>query len=366
MTTEKGRVTMEYLSTNPDLPSRSIAMLLRDDHPYLFNSVENARRMVRYYRRQDGDANRKKVPADAPTAAANGDLRRGDPTAGVLKPEAKFLIFDIETSPMLALPWGCFKQYINPEQLLAPQKVLCWAAGWLGEDHVHFSRMEVPDKGEPPDDPRVALPQLIHDIADFYALSDKDCVEELWKLFDEADIVVAHNGKAFDISQMASRWAYHDLPPPSPYQVVDTLHIASRKFRLPRNKLESIGIYFELGQKTEHEGFNLWVKCMRGRPKAWKKMETYNIQDVELLESAYLKMRPWADKHPNVALCYDNQSMRCTRCGSQGTLRLLPSTAKTAASEFDAYRCTSCGATQRSRSRHKPTCGADERMANVV
>lgn len=57
----KRKVVLEYLEKYKDLPSRTIARLLKRDHSELFSDLENARFMVRQYRGQSGDNHRKKV-----------------------------------------------------------------------------------------------------------------------------------------------------------------------------------------------------------------------------------------------------------------------------------------------------------------
>ena len=74
---------------------------------------------------------------------------------------------------------------------------------------------------------------------------------------------------------------------------IDMLKIARKQFRFPSNKLDYVGKTLGVGAKTEHEGFDLWIKCMNRDGKAWKRMEEYNKQDVILLEKVYHRMLPW-------------------------------------------------------------------------
>jgi len=313
-----------------------------------------------YYRQQNGNHARKQVALEhIRHKTESGDIRRAHQYDKPVPTKCKILIFDTETSPEISLPWGSMKQYINPEQLLAPSMVMCWAARWLGKKKVMFEKMDVPS-GVMPSDP---IKQLLK-IAKFYAYTDYPLCEGLWKLFDEADIVIAHNGKAFDTAHMNTRWLDHGLPTPSPYKIIDTLITAKKRFRFPRNKLESICRYRNIGKKIEHEGFELWKKCMCGDVKAWSRMKKYNIGDVDLLHDVYLDFRPWIFNHPNVALHYEDGLRRCVVCGSTA-MTLLKSTASTAASVFDAYRCESCGNVMRSRNRHDPIADIEDRMANV-
>ena len=355
-----GEVVIKALFENPTMASKTLARKLFKDNPGMWNCIDYARDRVRYYRQQKGPGQRADIsPVHAHLKAESGDVRRGKPKGASIASKCRILIFDIETSPQLSLPWGSIKQFINPEQLLAPSSVLCWAAQWLGEKKMHYKQMDIPE-GVLPTDSIEALQAL----AKFYTYGDLDVCAELWDLFDEADIVVAHNGKAFDTAHMSTRWLDHGFVPPSPYKIIDTLQSARKQFNFPRNKLESICRYRNIGTKTDHEGFELWKKCMCGDAKAWAKMKKYNKNDVTLLSEVYLDMRPWMLKHPNVALGYEDGVARCIACGSPALVEMTK-TSKTAASVFDSFRCESCGKIMRSRKRHKPAGELENKMANV-
>jgi len=240
---------------------------------------------------------------------------------------ARILAFDIETSPTLCYTWDFWKASIHPEQILEDSRVLCWAAKWVGCDGVLYRRSK---------DWR----------------NDRDIVAELSELLGSADIVVAHNGKSFDVARVWARMAHHEIQPPPPFKVVDTVLLARSAFNFPHNSLAGLARYLEIGAKAEHEGFGLWVKCMADDADAWGRMEAYNIQDVLLLEEVYQRLRPYDKKHPNVALYYDDCDLRCVRCGAKA-LKESASPAYTAISEFPLFQCESCGAWCRSGTRTK-------------
>jgi len=58
---------------------------------------------------------------------------------------------------------------------------------------------------------------------------------------------------------------------------------------------------------------------MKGDSAAWRTMKKYNIQDVELLEKVYLKLRPSIPNHPSVAKLRDR--VGCPNCGSDDVRR---------------------------------------------
>ncbi len=131
--------------------------------------------------------------------------------------------------------------------------------------------------------------------------NDAALVRDLWKIMEEADIIVAHNGDAFDIKKANARFAVHGLKPPALSKSIDTLKLARRTFKFDSNKLDNIGRYLGVGRKLNHTGAKLWRDCLAGDMKAWRLMKRYNAVDVELLQAVYLKLRPWG-AHPNLNL----------------------------------------------------------------
>ena len=102
----------------------------------------------------------------------------------VILPEnkPKILLFDIETSLIQAYVWGLWKQNISINQVIEDWYVICWSAKWYGDQDVFNSSVhdyELPLSGR-------------------YKDNERYVVEALWKCLDEADIIVAYNGKSFD------------------------------------------------------------------------------------------------------------------------------------------------------------------------
>lgn len=319
--TEQGAITQKYCRKFRRMTSSDLARKIVADNPDLFSCVEAARSRVRDYRGTNGEQNRS-TRSDVDCFVDGMAL---GPMRGQHKP--KILIFDIETTPNLAYVWRTYKENVAPGQMVEHSHVLCYAAKWLGEKEVLFDSMQG-DK------------------------DDKRVCKSLWKLFDQADVVVAHNGNAFDVLCMNARWVFHGFPPPSAYKQVDTLRLAKQMFRFQINKLDYIARYLGIGRKVEHEGFDLWLKCMRDDKQGWKKMQEYNIQDVLLLEEVYLKLRAWDRKHPIVSLMYDDDERRCPVCGSMH-IKSLTKSSYTAASEYKTFRCENCGKVMRSRKPEK-------------
>ena len=230
----------------------------------------------------------------------------------------KLLHIDIETSPNTAHVWGLFKQTVSTKQLMESSYTLCFAAKWHGEKKVIFK-----------------------------SRNDKDMMDTLWDLLHEADAVVHYNGTKFDIPTINKDFLLDGYDPPSPYQQIDLYRVIRGKFKFPSNKLDYVASRLGLGKKHEHEGHELWVKCMAGDKPAWGRMKKYNIQDVKLLELLYERMLPWIDRHPNRALFANSEQAVCPNCG--GTHVTKQGKAKTRTMVYQQYQCQDCGTWSRSR-----------------
>jgi hypothetical protein len=238
-------------------------------------------------------------------------------------PLAKILIVDIETSPITAFVWGLWKQDIHTQQIINDWFIIGWAAKWYGGSTI-YSEYVTPFEAKNSDDKRIMFP--------------------LWELLNKADIVIAHNAKKFDIPRIETRMLLAGLNPPSPYQLIDTLYYYRKQFSFSSNKLDYLNEVLNLDQKIDTGGFELWKDCLAGDKEALAKMEKYNINDVEILEQNYNKLRPWIKNHPNINVYNtDDNIKRCTICGSSD-LSEISGTYGTPVNTYNVYRCNNCGA----------------------
>jgi DNA polymerase elongation subunit (family B) len=235
--------------------------------------------------------------------------------------EKKILLFDIETSPNLSYVWGHYEQNVIEHN--KEWHILSFSAKWLGDKSI--------------------ITKGLCDYKTYKKDKEDDCeiTKELWKLFDEAEIIIAHNGDQFDIKKVNARFVYHGLNPPTPYKTVDTKKIAKKYFSFNSNKLTDLGKHFGLGEKVKHSGFEVWTGCMMGDKKSWKEMLKYNKQDVVLLEKIYLKLRSWHTSHPNLEP-FDKDRPVCPICGSHHVQKR--GTAVTKMNRYTRYQCQECGA----------------------
>jgi uncharacterized protein YprB with RNaseH-like and TPR domain len=242
------------------------------------------------------------------------------------KSPAKVLVFDIETSPLVAYLWSKWQNNINDDDIIEDWNLLCFSAKWLFEDKIISFKL-TPKELKTRDDSRLT--------------------REIWKLLNEADIVIAHNGKKFDIKRCNSKFAKYRLNLPASYITLDTLLYARSKFGMTSNKLDYLGEYLGVGNKMETPK-GMWKKVMEGDYDMLTKMSEYCDQDVRVLEDVYLAMRPYIQPHPNMGLYVEDNVQSCTCCGSANLTNTGKSYATTVTT-YDLLRCDDCGSLMRSR-----------------
>ena len=238
---------------------------------------------------------------------------------------AKILLFDLETSPIISYHWGTRKQFIQPENIIRDWTILTYAGKFLNEDIMYSGTAK--DEEE---------------------FDDFNIVSELWGLLDKCDILVAHNLIGFDRKKLNARFLFHGMNPPSPYKLVDTLQIAKTNFGTTYHKLDYLSKFIGSSGKMEHFGFDLWKKCMDGDEASWETMLAYNKKDVIELEKIYLELRPWDNRSPSISIFQEDPSMCCTKCGSKNIV--YKKDVYTNTREFKLYQCNDCNGWSRSRS----------------
>lgn len=210
-------------------------------------------------------------------------------------PNSRIVFLDVENSPSVGYVWGKYDQTVN--EFKADWYMLSFAYKVLGEKVIHVKGLiDYPGYKKQKD-------------------NDKKLMQDIWKVLDEADIIIGHNIDRFDVRKINARFLIHGIPPPSPYRTVDTLKVSRKAFKFNSNSLDDLGHSLGVGRKLKHTGFALWLACMAGDSKSWSVMKKYNSLDVCLLEKVYFAMRPWATSHANV-----NQGhFACPKCGSLDT-----------------------------------------------
>jgi predicted RNA-binding Zn-ribbon protein involved in translation (DUF1610 family) len=243
----------------------------------------------------------------------------------------RILVYDIETFPMSVAAWGLFNQNMSIEMIERDWSLMSFCGKWYGEPELFY--MDNRDAVDPRDDSAM-LPRI-------HALLAK------------ADMLVAHNGKKFDIRKLNARFLLAGLPPLPPIPTIDTLLIARRNFANSSSKLAYLTDKLTQTKKLSHAkfpGFSLWAACATGDEDAWEECRTYNIADVLSLEELYTVLRPWAANHPNLGNYAPDETEgahKCPNCGSTHVIR--KGLRHTQVGQYTRYHCQGCGAWSRGR-----------------
>ena len=241
--------------------------------------------------------------------------------------QPKVLLLDIETAPILGYIWGLFDQNVGLEMVESDWHLLSWSAKWLGtpEDQVMYY------------DQRNA--KNIED--------DKAILKIIWKLLDEADIIITQNGKKFDAKKLNARFIFHGFKPPSSYRHIDTYQLAKKHFAFSSNKLaymtDKLCVKYKKLSHAKFSGFSLWKECLAGNLEAWDEMKKYNMYDVLSLEELYTKLIPW-DRGINFNAYSSSEESVCN-CGSTDLRK--KGFHYTNKGKYQRYICQDCGAESR-------------------
>lgn len=229
----------------------------------------------------------------------------------------KVLFLDIETRPIEAYVWGTFDQNVSLDMIKRDWGIISWAAKWQGANPVN--QMDVENSTE------------------------KKMLKGMWKLMDEAEVIVTQNGKKFDEKKLNARFIVHGMTPPSSYLHIDTLKLAKKYFAFTSNKLEYMAKLLKTKhQKLKHKefpGFELWSECLKGNKKAWQQLRVYNVYDVWVLEEVYQRLIVWDPgfRSPNKCTCGSTQFKK------NGFFISAPG------KKYQRYRCSNCLAEVRDR-----------------
>lgn len=252
----------------------------------------------------------------------------------------KTLYYDIETTLAKSYHFNYWKTNIGVKQMIEPSHMLSHA--WAWDDGEVFSSILTQKEALAKDDERIVL--------------------EAWSLFDQADIIVAHNGKRFDVGKCNGYFLKYGLPKPSPFKVIDTLEIAKKNFNLPFKSLEYLAKFLDVELKLDAGGIETWIGCEQGDQEALNTMEYYNRGDIVTLREIHKRLKGWDNNGVNIALYNDNHDALCTHCGSDDVSALTDKYTFTPQRKYQVYRCNSCQAVLRSNTKQ----GIGNKLVRVI
>lgn len=240
----------------------------------------------------------------------------------------KVLSFDVEITVHKELldvlhSFGLDERRVMNTMNAMVSHVTVFSYQWVGEKKVHtISQLDYPKSLKK--DPS----------------SDKLILKDIMKVFDEADMCLAHYGTYFDIPFLNTRIEKHKLGRLKPIRLRDTWRIARNNFKLPNNRLDTLIKAFDCPYKKPPLDWEQWRKAAYGDKKAFK-------LKIDRCESD-AKSMTWL--YENVLRKYDNQGLNhnlytdkkvCAHCGSKNVVndRYLPGS-KT--SMVLLFRCKAC------------------------
>lgn len=170
--------------------------------------------------------------------------------------------------------------------------------------------------------------------------NDLEILEKFRKVWEQADIVIAHYGKKFDVPYLNTRLALHgrEILPVTP--LIDTWAVAKYKMRLNSNRLDTLLTALNCPTKKTPLDGPTWVKASAGDKKSIAYVVQHCKNDVIALEYCYKKIRGLINDHPKLT---NDRPDSCNVCGDNKFRSL--GVRRTATSVYRRFICTKCGNT---------------------
>lgn len=164
-----------------------------------------------------------------------------------------------------------------------------------------------------------------------------------YEVLKEADLIVTHNGRKYDIPYLNNRLMKHGFPPLHKIRDVDTKVVAGR-IKPYSKSLKHLAQEFKLEElKMSTGGAELWDQVRERNKKAQKKMAAYCEQDVQTLEKLYLQFRPLLKDSETAMYSMRHDGLTCDTCGSRNLSKNGTRMQKTGPRQ--RYTCGNCGST---------------------
>ena len=243
-----------------------------------------------------------------------------EPKKDLLFNPPKILCLDIETTPLEVLIWQLGNNYVTVDQVIEEKdwSILSYSAKWYGESNIIYEDTSMKANKR----------------------NDKHLCKSLKKLLDEADIVIGHNSKRFDIPKINARLFEHGIERPTSFRQIDTCSISFKHFKFTSNKLAYLTAKFTQHEKLKHSkfpGLSLWKECLKSNKLAFSEMEKYNKMDVIVLEEIYDLLIKW-DNGINFTLYGKDNACSCgNKEFKQSGLHYTNSNV------YQKHKCTKCG-----------------------
>ena len=230
----------------------------------------------------------------------------------------KIVLYDIETSPIIATTWSLYQDHINHTDILQDTFIISAAWKELGAKTVKSTS--------------------INDFKRKTADDDYGVCKTLREALEDVDILIGHNSKKFDTKKLNARLIAHGLKPLPKLVQLDTLKEIKKIAAFTSNRLDFLGKKL-IGHGKIDTSPGMWLRAMRGERPAVAEMVKYNKIDVVRLEEVYLKIRPYIENHP---FSSPKSECACRNCGdnnlSKSKIRL-----SAGGIQMQQFQCKSCG-----------------------
>ena len=177
---------------------------------------------------------------------------------------------------------------------------------------------------------------------------DSALVQIIYDTLYDADEIVTHNGKSFDLKVLNTRLMKFGMPPLPPLiKHVDTRIVLKNKLSLYSNSLDKAAKFFGLDKKIHWaDKWDTWTRFAfkEESKKDRKQMDKYCKMDVEVLQQLYKKTRPLHGSSGVNHAQMDGRSV-CPKCGENKLIKHGKS--RTTTMLYQRYLCTACGSTSR-------------------
>lgn len=216
---------------------------------------------------------------------------------------------------------------VQPWQIERYKSIAMGAFGWWGQNAIHLTTV-LNDRERFAENP----------------YDDYVVVKTLHALINEADIIVAHNGDAFDWKHFKARCAFHNIPIPKPVKMIDTMKIARKHFGRGAmgNSIDNLGRFLGVSYKSNSPD---WHKIARADLQELLRCGKYCKQDVNVMKQIFSKM--WdLGMIDNINL---NPIMgtknNCRACGRDSLI--ITGETYTNSHAYEQKQCTKCNTYQK-------------------
>lgn len=123
---------------------------------------------------------------------------------------------------------------------------------------------------------------------------DRETVRLLVEELSKHDVLVAHNGRFFDVPYLRTRMLKWKMPRLPDIKLVDPCQIARNKFKLRSNSLNAILDYLGLKDRKTPLDMSTWAEATQNGSKwAMDLIVEHCIADVKVLDGVLAAVKPY-------------------------------------------------------------------------